>query len=367
MIFCGMPAQSVDFTVLYRTGDALPGDPAETFTSFDAPATDGTTVSFFGRGSSREGIFTTAHGLSVVAERTTLFPGTTINFAFFGGPLVENGMTLISGVGASGMTGIYLGDGGPLTVVADVFTRVPGARGRFTDLGGMASGGARVVFQGRDVAFRDGIYVRKPGGALAPVADLRTSIPGGVGTFEFLDQPLVDGSTVVFRGGTLDRVGLYAGRGTAMAVVADVATPIPRFSGTFGFFEQGDLEGDTLAFIGGDAPFSRFGIYTHDASGIALVADNETPLPDGSGILIGFGSPAVASSGVVFLGAATNGENGLYHASGGTIEPVLLAGDPLDGRTVLTVLFQADGLAGSTGVVAVQFTDGTAGIYSFSL
>src|SRR6185295_8073045 len=167
-------AFATDFTRVYQTGDSLPGDPAETFTSFDAPATDGTTVSFFGRGTDREGIFTSAHGLAVVAERTTLFPGTTVNFAFFGGPLVENGMTLVSGLGAGGMSGIYLGDGGPLTVVADVFTRVPGAHGTFTEFGGMALAGSRTVFQGKDVAFHTGIYARTAAGTLSPVATART-------------------------------------------------------------------------------------------------------------------------------------------------------------------------------------------------
>ena len=317
MIFCGIPAQAVDFTRILQTGDSLPGDPAETFTSFDAPATDGTVVSFFGRGTVREGIFTTANGFSVVAERTTLFPGTTVNFAFFGGPLVENGMTLVSGVGAGGMSGIYLGDGGELTVVADVFTRVPGARGTFAQFGGMAIGGSRTIFQGSDGSFRPGIYARAPQGALSPVATARTPIPNGIGNFEFVDQAALDDSSVVFRGGTLDSVGLYLGRGSRTSVVADTSTVILGYSGTFGFFEQPDLEDGALAFVGGDATFSHYGVYSWGAAGLGLVADISTVLPDGSGSFVGFGSPTVASTGVVFLGVATSGEYGLYHSAGG--------------------------------------------------
>lgn len=360
-------AHATDFTRILQSGDALPGDPAETFTSFDAPATDGTTVSFFGRGTVREGIFTTAHGLSVVAERTTLFPGTAVNFAFFGGPLVENGITLISGLGAGGMAGVYLGDGGPLTVVSDVFTRVPGAHGSFTQFGGMALGGSRTVFQGRDVASHDGIYVRTPAGALSPVATARTPIPGGTGAFEYVDQPMSDGASVVFRGGTLSSVGLYLGRGSSLSVVADTATEIPGYPGTFGFLEQADLDAGTVAFLGGDASFYNYGLYSYASGQVGVVADILTALPGGGGTFVGFGGPAVGSAGVLFLGFGSNGEYGLYRSVGGAIEPLLRVGDTLDGRTVLSILFQSDGLAGSSGVVTAQFTDGSYGIYSFSL
>ncbi len=358
------------FTRVVQTGDPIPGGATDAFSSFGAPATDGKSVSFYAKGSVREGIFTTATGaLAVVAERTTLLPGTNVNFAFFGGPILENGVSLVSGLGAGGLHGVYLGDGGPLTVVADVFTPVPDGFGTFSDIGGFDAGGSSVVIQGRDSAGRPGIYRRRPDGTLALVANDTTPIPGG-GNFEFLDLPAAAGKTVALRGGPLNQGGLYAATRNGLTTIADTKTQIPGGPGgtPFGFFEQTAAGGGTLAFIGGDAFFSYFGVFTYTGGTLGLVADIFTPIPGGGGsVFSGFFAPGAGKGAVVFTGFGSLGEAGLWVSANGVIAPLLLAGDPLDGRTVSEVSFQADGIEGRMIAVAVSFTDGSSGIYTATL
>jgi hypothetical protein len=364
------------FVRVVQSGDAMPpglNGAGGAFVSFDAPATDGTAVSFHSIGSGREGIFTTAGGpLAVVAERTTLLPGTQVNFAFFGGPILEKGTTILSGLGAGGVSGVYLGSGGGLAIVADVFTQVPDGFGTFTDFGGLDLQGGSAVIQGRDALGRPGIYRRGASGSLGLVADGATAVPGG-GSFEFIDLPVAAGRSVLFRAGGLTGLGIWSASRAGLAPVVDTKTPIPGApveGTTFGFLEQIAAGGGQAVFVGGDAGFTHYGLYSTPAGAggkAGVVADILTPLPGGGGTFVGFGSPGVSRAAVVFTGFGSNGAAGLWASRAAEIQPVLLIGDPLDGKTVAGIQFQADGIEGTTVAFAASFTDGSSGVYTTTL
>lgn len=156
-----------------------------------------------------------------VADESTEAPGqpgvTFDGFEETGTTLVEGRVVFLAqtvtdlGGGAfSTHQGIYLWDGGSLTVVADESTEPPGSDDPFADLGDSealapAFDGTSVVFFGRieipvpgGASFFDGIY-RWQGGAIAPIVTSDSPRPDGGGTFGGgFEQFAVSGDRVVF-------------------------------------------------------------------------------------------------------------------------------------------------------------------------
>ena len=128
------------------------------------------------------------------------------------------------------------------------------------------------------------------------VADTNTPVPGGTGTFDDfvgdLDVPDIisldekHGIAFVAESGT--QSGIYGYRNGELFVIADTNTPIPMGKGNFTSF---DVEGEPVSLDGGILVFSgvgisgQFGLYKYNTASdeLTVVADRNTPIPNGIG------------------------------------------------------------------------------------
>ncbi len=368
-LLLGLPAASEAdfiFTKIVDTNSAIPGGTGN-FTGFsDLPAISGSTVAFFGGGSSGQGgIYTgTGGALTTIADKNTAIPGGTGNFLDFGFPAISGSTVAFFGGGSGGQAGIYTGTGGTPTTIADLNTAIPGGTGNFIVF---SSGGSRAAISGSTVAFfgggsggQAGIYTGT-GGPLTTIADKNTAIPGGTGNFAGFGDPAISGSTVVFTGGSSSgQAGIYTGTGGPLTTIADKNTAIPGGIGNFTGWGNGGISGSTVAFLaigsGGQG-----GIYTGTGGTPTMIADKNTAIPGGTGNFAGFAEPAISGGAVAFLAIGSGGQGGIYADLGGTLTKVIAIGDPLDGKTVNNLSFGRYGL--DDLAFWVSFTDESQGIF----
>jgi hypothetical protein len=220
--------------------------------------------------SGQQGVYAgpTAGGpLTIVANTSSAIPSGTGNFSTFVDMSVSGSEVAFYGTGSSNQRGVYAGTtgGGPLTRVADRNTAIPNGSGTFLFAFQPSVSGSAVAFMGvggtgSGAQFsQEGIYVGSTsGGPVSVVADFSTPIPGGIGTFTSLFQNgpaglSLSGSTVAFRGlGSNGQDGIYMGSiegGPLVKVIAAGDSLDGRTVANleFGFGEKG-LDGNTLAF-----------------------------------------------------------------------------------------------------------------------
>jgi hypothetical protein len=147
------------------------------------------------------------------------------------------------------------------TRLVDLTTRVPRGAGRFTSFTALAASTTRVAFVGNATqgrtgsATQHGVYFIQPGDACIPtdpctpirVADLRTRIPGGTGTFTGFSAVSASGAHVAFLGtGAGGQAGIYlASRPRKVVAVGDMIGGKLVTALAMG---PSALDGETLAF-----------------------------------------------------------------------------------------------------------------------
>src|SRR5262249_27933384 len=145
---CGL-ACAQTFTRLADTTTQIPGS-SDVFSTFGAPAFDGSNYGFYGKGGTSEGIYANlGSGLQTIVNRFTIMPNTTATFAFLSGPVLDNGFALVGGTGSNQWQGIYTSTGGGLIIVADKNTLIPNGGGaKFSSFSGFDLSDGRAVFRG---------------------------------------------------------------------------------------------------------------------------------------------------------------------------------------------------------------------------
>ena len=177
--------------------------------------------------------------------------------------------------------------------------------------------------------------------------DKDTPIPGGTGTFTYIDSPsynekmipTIDGKTVAFVGfGPFSQSGVYAGEGpgdgSSLKMVVNRDTPIPDGSGAFKDFHAVSIAGQFLAFRGTGAAVGQVGIYRKSGGTLTRIADVQTEIPDRMGDLFGgFIDPSVDRDGTVaFRGGFIYLRGlGVYKSVGNTLETVADIETPVPG------------------------------------
>jgi hypothetical protein len=266
-------------------------------------------------------------------------------------------------------------------LVADENTPIPEGSENFSDFGSTPSiSGKNVAFFGFVRSGREGIYkeiIEKFGKRkLRVVADTDTLIPDGSGKFILFGSPSISGENVAFRGiGDESQRGIYKeiaenfGKRT-LKLVADKNTPIPEGSGNFTLSFSGiSISGKNVAFRERATPSDQAGIYkevsTFFGTDLRVVADTTTPIPDGSGNFADFGSTSsISGKSVAFDGRNDSGQRGIYTDIGGELIKVIAIGDELDGLTVTSVAsIGTNGLSGNRIVFRVEFMDESRAIY----
>jgi uncharacterized protein (TIGR03437 family) len=203
------------------------------------------------------------------------------------------------------------------TVVSDSTPRADGA-GKFSPVNPSLDGDFIVFNQGNvcaGCAAPDSLWAANTAtGELRKLVSTSTAIPGGSGSFgSFSAAPIARGGSVVFIGYDANsRPGLYKvpTAGGAVVRLADTSTGVPGASKpftTFGFkgFQH---DGTTVVFTGGATGVT--GVYSVrlDGSGLARVADSNTPVNSQVCDLfpvMTFSKPSISNGNIGFLGQTT--------------------------------------------------------------
>jgi hypothetical protein len=307
-------------------------------------------------------------------------------YVFRGGIANDQGMSMHEGIYAS--DSFY----GTLKIYADTSASIPRGIGNFTGFGdpvAISSYGVDVVAQGFGSDNQAGIY--KFGineGSILVIVDQNTPRPGGAGSFVSFGLPAVRGEAVVFRAEDVNQnEGIYLVSNGELTMMVDENTLVPGGSGTFTAFGDPFYDGTTLAFLGeASAPPASYqlGIYRIVGDQLTVVADLNTPIPDGIGNFTGFGmgpnEGAVCRSekgdGLVFVGVGANNQGGIYIMEQGVLRKLVDRDDRLDGKAPWLfdirhgdTFRSTDTPAGPSSAslsFAVAFTDATEAIYRVS-
>ena len=338
-----------------------------------------------------------------IADATSVGPGWSSNVSF-GAPAVDAGQVAFLATDV-GLAGIYTGNGGALTTVADTTTLAPNNEtwGWFVD---PTISQGTVAFAGSDLNFTNqGVYTWS-GGSFSLIADSATPDPDGSGNlFVPFATPDIDGANVTFF--AQDDTG-FAGHYTSVAGViqtsADESIGAINGSALIVMSSTPALDGTQVAFLGGASLGFERAIWTADANVGRVVADLDTPGPNGetflgfepgvdidsgnivfradlgvvgqrqiyaeiAGVLVPVAdthsADVVAIDGdvIAFLGNESGGPTGLYAFHDGTVERLIGAGDALDGKVVSSIGFGANGLSGGQLAFSAIFSDSSFGVY----
>jgi hypothetical protein len=357
----------------------IPGLQGKTFREFSVPAISGEKVVFFGQSaglydSDQAGIFLLENGsLQIVADVFTYIPGATVPVKFwrFDAPVISGGQIAFWGQYPAFplQEGIYFKDGGPLQVVADVSTLVPGGTGTF-----QSAFDSRPSIDSGNVAFlsrsptHPGVYTSR-GGVLRVVADLKTPIPSGQGTFASFEEVSISGASVAFVGQGAGQQGVYSDLGGTLHAEADLKTILPGGGpddrGTASSLRGPALDGENLAFVA-FGQLARSAIYDKQQGSLRVVVDNYTQIPGRSWNFDTF-EPFISYEGgnLVFWSRAAppNPYEGIFARYAGRIVKVIDNDDTLDGRDIMFLTFGPRALSGHRIAFKAVFSDFSQGLY----
>ncbi|BAZ18638.1 hypothetical protein NIES4071_105230 (plasmid) [Calothrix sp. NIES-4071] len=302
-----------------------------------------------------------------VVDTNTLVPGDKENFTLFGVPSLDNGnVAFLGGSSPSTTPGIYTNIGGSLNVVADRNTPVPNGIGNFRNFGDISFNNGNVAFYAVTLPADEttGIYTNA-GGSLNVVVDRNTITPDGQGRFIYVQQPSLNNGIVAFKGVGANaqpqfQTDIYVNNGV-LSVIANRNTPIPDGQGNFTFFGAPSLNNGSVAFTSFAA--SLRGVYINDGNSLNSVADTNTPIPFSNENFTNFGDLDLDDAGVAFVGIG-NSTQGIYTNNGGTLSVIADTNTSIPSRTGNFASFS--NLSINNGSIAFLSTDTTRsqGIYT---
>ena len=236
----------------------IPGT-GKIFSSVDAPSLSYGKVVFQGKDASGfGGIYSDVSGtLEMVVDANSTVPGYTVTFGSFDGDISLDGDSAgFEGkfkVVDANSRGIYIASEGTITKIADsITTMVPGGYSVFAkDLDEPSLDGGHVVFIGEDgLTGQEGIYTNL-GGPLSVVADENTTIPGTERTFTDFDDDncSIEGNNIVFKGYSHGSGGIYAKiDGSLFKVISEGDTLDGKLVSNVRVSFDRALSGDRVAF-----------------------------------------------------------------------------------------------------------------------
>lgn len=122
------------------------------------------------------------------------------------------------------------------------------------------------------------------------IADGETPIPGGAGaTFDVFSPPALFGDRVAFYGRSGDfhsatQVGIFVLENGSLRIVADHNTPVPQGTALFTRFNAAAISASQVSFWGQNHFFPLHeGIYLDHGGLLRVIADVNTPIPGGAG------------------------------------------------------------------------------------
>lgn len=256
------------------------------------------------------------------------------------GMVVFNVPDAIGGVGV----GVHVGDGGPLTTIADISTGFGAGFNTFP-----------TINEGGTVAFKappdtGGISIfSSSGGAITPVADT-SGIFSNFGQLTYINDP----GTIAFSA-NLDNggSGIYTAGSGSINTIADT-------SDGFSTLRNAIITNDGTVLFEADLDTGGTGIFTASGSSINTIADTSGPFDR-----FPMFSQSINNEGTVAFGASLDaGSAGIFTGSDPLQDKVIGLGDPLDSGTLFDFRIGPHAIndAGQIAFWATLF-DGTEAIY----
>jgi hypothetical protein len=179
-----------------------------------------------------------------------------------------------------------------------------------------------LVFQGLEPGrpLKSGIYRATGPGQVEVLVDDSTPIPGWVGTFSKVENPLCRGRSVVFKGfgAQVAEQGLYLWEQGQVHPLVTWQTPSPHGASHLTGFASVSLDGRVLAFEALDQISARSAVFTLslDTGQLRLLAAEGDAVPERPGtVFLGVGRTEVDGEMVAFAGGFKLLETGLYLAA----------------------------------------------------
>lgn len=267
--------------------------------------------------------------------------------------------------------GIFRGNGGPLTVIADVFTSTPGGGGNLGGQWGISLGGERVAFTALTQTSHY-VLVAWDGTSLLRIAADDDPAPGGSHPYNGFGMTAIDGDDLAFVAWeqVTYRPGLYLHSGGNTTLIAAGGMPLPEDPGqNFQRIDSGNLalEDGLIVFVHENSSDEEpIGIYRHSGGTTSRVVDLSTPVPGGTGnftdLQIRGGSILALDRGrILFEGLDAAGKAGLYLAENGNLSRVLSTDANRPPGVAAIHSFRGFDLQGQVVVFAAEVTFDTVG------
>jgi hypothetical protein len=254
--------------------------------------------------------------VNTIVDRSAAIPGGTGDFTSIDNAEASGGNVAFRGTGIGSQQGIYFQQaGGSLTRVVDNTVPMPGAGGNFSFLAMGDLSATTVAFRGFSGGAQ-GLFIAPFGSSLITAADTSTPLPGGNGNFEYFDSPLsLSGTDLAFHGGGGGDDAIFLFHNGARIRIADLKTFIPSGTGTFtSFYPLVATDGGIVAFLGYGIGGQR-GIYSYEGGVLEKVLDLNTTLDGKSVSDLFFYSEGLDARNLLFQANFTDGSSGLFIAS----------------------------------------------------
>jgi hypothetical protein len=359
---CGLAQQApITFTKVVDTDTPIPGG-SGTFTrivgDFEwGPSLGNGHTGFMGIGSgNQQGVYVfDGNQLNMVADIFTSVPGQDLFFKTFGEPSIDEDVAVFAaGIGITqpspwphDSTGVYKYENGVLTTIADWNTPIPESTENFRGVFGPSHDNGNTVFVGFGPDDVKGIYAENAGNIQVVVSRNKPRpcvCEDGVITilvFHEISRAIAINDDIVICGmDSSGTIGLYRYKigSDTLNLIASTHTPIPQGLGTFIKFGSGEgFDGHTVAFVG-YGENGQEGVYAYENGELRVVADQNTLIPNATGPFLGFwGITGVSvSNGNIAFAAAGNGhQGGIYLSHAGNLYSIIQNGDSLDGKPLM--------------------------------
>jgi len=161
------------------------------------------------------------------------------------------------------------------------------------------------------------------------IVDTNTSIPGRAENFTCFGQPSLKDKNVAFWGKHRSQdgselIGIYAHINGTLKVIADKNSPIPEGIGNFRNFSEPSFDGRHVAFVGYGSD-SQTGIYANTGTSgtFHMLTSKNIPVPDRSGNSFAhISSISIDNGTVVFHGTDSKNHGGIYSVLGNILNIV---------------------------------------------
>ncbi|MCC6968623.1 MAG: hypothetical protein IT434_00215 [Phycisphaerales bacterium] len=349
-------AQPWSFTKIVDTDTMVPGGTG-TYTGFDAISIDSGRVGFIGSDSSFYfGVYDSLGGAPrKIADRFTDLPNANEKFQsdlFRLLPGTAAGGSSMSFFGAgTTLGGLYTHDGTSLRVLVDNSVHIPNSTDFFgVDIAAHDVHGEDAVFRARGMTNGlSGVY-RKRGANFETVADQTMNPPNRSDLFGFFSSFRLAGASTFFSADTTSGYqAIYKCHGGVVSTIVDDTMSLPdgrRFSNPTGVRP----DGDGLLFRATIASNHRV-LATKFGDSIQLLVDDAIDPPGPSTSFNGINQFEYQNGTLVF------GANDftIYTNYGGSLQRVVGPGDIIDGKVVTGATFYEHGFDGTTAAFWVYF------------